>query len=211
MAIKKYDAEKAIDPGQEVNGQDQGKSEDEINYRKFVDELPEEFRDEIEVALAALLSYVHSDEGTTAIIDDLQKAKGNEAAQVGISSLQAMDAADPEHQWSESSKVFCGYFAVSEIALIAREAGIVDIPKDQEEKIYQQAAQNYIHALIKNKPTLEEREAEAIRIQKEVDPLLTDKMRNAGISVAKERGIPHEDKPSKGQKGQPANKGGLLE
>ncbi len=201
MASKKYDAGKAIDPAQEQ------KEGGEMNFQEFVASLPEEFQAEIEEALAALLSFVHSDEGTAKIIEDLQAAKGNEAAQVGITALQTMDEVDPEHAWSDSAKVLAGYFAVKEVAEIGRAAGIIDVPEEMEGKIFQQAAQNYLHAIIKNKPTQEEREAEAIRIQKEVEPLLTEKMRQAGRGVAKEHGIPTGEE----QAPRAAQQGGLLE
>lgn len=202
MAVKKYDAEKAKGPGKEQQGGG------EMNFQEFVASLPQEFQAEIEEALAALLSFVHSDEGTTKIIEDLQNAKGNEAAQVGITALQTMDEVDPDHAWSDSAKVLAGYFAVKEVATIGREAGIIDIPEEMEGKIFQQAAQNYLHAIIKNKPTREEREAEAIRIQKEVEPLLTEKMRQAGRSVAKEHGISTGEEEQAQAK---AQQGGLLE
>jgi len=172
---KTYDAQKALDPGEEqLQGQGQEKGQEEINFEEFIASLPEEFQGEIEEAIAALLNYIHSDEGTTAIIEAVQNAKGNEAQVVGTLALKAMDAADGEHGWSDSAKVFAGYFAVSEIALIAREAGIIDIPKEQESEIFKSASQNYLHSLIKSKPTPEEREAEAIRIQKEVEPLMKE-------------------------------------
>lgn len=200
MATKQYDAEQAL---QQVPGEEEG-GEREETFQEFVASLPEEFQDEIEEALAALLSFVHSDEGTAKIIADLQEAKGNEAAQIGITALQTMDAADPEHQWSDSAKVLAGYFAVKEVSTIGREAGIIDISEEEEGEVFKAAAQNYLHAMIKNKPTQQEREAEAIRIQKEVEPLMTEKMRQAGHQVAKERGIPTGDDkapPAKGGRG----------
>ncbi len=209
MAVKKLNAQEALG-----NAPQGPPPTSEINYQEFVDSLPEEFRAEIEDAMVAMLSYIHSDEGTSQVLENVQNAKGNEAAQVGISALQAMDAADPDHQWSDSAKVFAGFFAVKEVSNIAREAGIIDIPEDEEGVIFQQAAQNYLHALIKDKPTQEERDAEAIRIQKEVEPLMTPKMREAAHSVAKERGIPVEDGGQGAQQqpaGQQQKKGGLLE
>lgn len=225
MAVKTYDARLALDPGQtSTEAQQPAADPEEIDYSKFVSELPKEFQAEIEEALSGLLSYIHSDEGTTQILQDVQAAKGNEASQIGISALQAMDAADPDHKWSDSAKTFCGYFAVKEVAGLAREAGIVDIPEQQEGEIFKQAAQNYIHAIIKNKPTQAEREAEAIRIQKEVEPLMSEKMRAAGHSVAQDKGIPVDpdmakrmqekyakDIPGKQQQPPTANQGGLLE
>lgn len=203
---KRYDASKALGNQERTPVQTS-----EINYQEFVDSLPEEFQSEIEEALAALLSYVHSDEGTAQVLENVQNAKGNEAAQVGISALQAMDAADPEHRWSDSAKVFAGFFAVKEISNIAREAKVIDIPEDDEGRIFEQAAKNYLHAMIKNKPTQEERDAEAIRIQKEVEPLMTPKMREAAHSVAREKGIPVEDAQAAPQQSTPPQKGGLLE
>jgi len=195
---KTYNTEKAMNPGGE-QPQEPGQSQEEINFEEFIASLPEEFQGEIEDALAALITYVHSDEGTTAIIDELQKAKGNEAQTVGILALKAMDASDGEHGWSDSAKVFAGYFAVSEIALIARESGLIDIPKEQEAEIFKAAAQNYLHSLIKSKPTQEEREAEAIRIQKEVEPLVIEAERA-------------KKKQSQGQgQGNAQQEGGLLE
>jgi hypothetical protein len=171
---KTYDAQQAVAPGQPEQPAQEQEGREEINFQEFLSSLPEEFRGEIEEALVSLLNYIHSDEGTSTILNDVQSAQGNEAAQVGISALQAMDAADGEHGWSDSAKVFAGYFAVSEITLLAREAGIIDIPKEQEDKIFKKAAENYLHGLITSKPTQEEREAEAIRIQKEVEPLIEE-------------------------------------
>lgn len=184
MAKKSYGTDQALDPSQEKPGGS------EVNYSEFVEALPEEFKAEIEEALAAMLSYVHSDEGTSEIIDALQSAKGDISAQIGKSALMAMDEADPDHKWSESAKVFGGYFAVHEVALIAKEAGIAEIDEDQEGEIFKQAAQNYLHYMIKSKPTREERDAEAIRLQKEVEPLMTGKMREKGMAVAKKEGLP---------------------
>jgi hypothetical protein len=193
---KTYDGQQAVAPGQPEQPAQEQEGQEEINFEEFLTSLPEEFRGEIEEALVSLLNYIHSDEGTSTILNDVQSAQGNEAAQVGISALQAMDAADGEHGWSDSAKVFAGYFAVSEITLLAREAGIIDIPKEQEDKIFKKAAENYLHGLITSKPTQEEREAEAIRIQKEVEPLIkeTEKARQ------KQSG-----------EGQPAAEEGLLE
>jgi hypothetical protein len=210
MATKVYDAQQALNPGKDEQPADGGQSSEDV-FKKLYNDLPPEFRDEVIEALAALLNYVHSEEGTTEIIDSIQTAKGKEAEQVGIAALQAMDAADPEHKWRDPTKVMCGYMAISEVATIAREAGLVDIPQEMEAKIFQQAAQNYLHAVIKNKPTPEERDAEAIRIQKEVDPLLSEKMRAAGHSVAKEQGIPFEDQQAPPQQAPPQQAGGLLE
>lgn len=204
MPSKQYDTEQAMAPGRNAGPQPQG--EQDINYAEFVAELPQEFRAEIEEALAALISYVHSDEGTSMVIDNIQQAKGNEAAQIGISALMAMDAADEGHGWSDSAKVFCGYFAVKEIATIARESGLFDLPEEQEGQIFEQAAKNYIHAIIKNKPTQEEREAEAVRIQKEVEPLLNEEQRSMGQTAAKEQGVAYEE-----QQAEPQSRGGLLE
>lgn len=207
MPTKNFDAQQALNPGEEkpeVTG--------DVNYQEFMESIPPEFQAEIEASLTALLSYVHSDEGTTAILEDIQNASGDEAAQIGRSALQAMDAADADHQWSDSAKVFAGYFAVREVANLAREAGLVDIPEEEQNAIYQEAAKNYIHALIKNKPTPEERDAEAIRIQKEIDPLLTDKMREAGNEVAMAEGF--EPSPARGGQQAPPQQqaqGGLLE
>lgn len=199
MPVKQYDAEKAINPEtQQAEGIDE-----DINFEEFIQTLPEEFQDEIAEALTAILSYIHSEEGTNTILTEIEQEKGGEAKQIGIAALKAMDVADGDHGWTDSAKVFAGYFAVSEIAMLAREAGIVDISDEEEEKIYQDAAQNYMRGLIMSKPTQEERDAEAIRLQKEVDPLVTDKMREAGHQVAKEKGIPTtEDRQ---------NHGGLLE
>ena len=161
MATKQYDAGKAMNPGQEETG-------GEIEYSKFIEQLPEEFRDEIEEALAAMLNYVHSEQGTAEILELLQKETGNIGAQIGKIALMSMDAADPEHQWSDSAKVFAGFFAVKEVANLAREARIADIDEKDEAAIFKAATQNYLHAMIKSKPTQQERDAEAIRIQKEV-------------------------------------------
>lgn len=164
---KQYDQQQALNPGQE---QQQGS--EEIDFNQFVNDLPEQFRQEVAEALVSILSYIHSDEGTTAIIQALQDGGENISKTVGTLALQSMDIADGEHGWSDSAKVFAGYFAVTEICNIAREAQILDIPKEQEEKIFKQAAQNYLYHLVKSKPTKEAREKEAIRIQKEVEPLL---------------------------------------
>ena len=206
-----------MNPGQEQQ-QPQGKKtytpeEKQAAFNKMIDELPEGYKDEVVQALIMLLNYIHSDEGTTMILDEIQGAKGKEARQIGICSLQVMDKADPKHQWRDPVKVICGYLAVAEISNIAREAGIIDIPQEQEAKIFNEAAQNYLHGLIKSKPTREERESEAIRIQKEVEPMMTTKMRQAAHEVAKDQGIPYD--PIDGsqqsqQQGKPQG-GGLLE
>jgi hypothetical protein len=210
MATKAYDAQQALNPGMGEQPAEGGQSSEEV-FKKLYEDLPPEFRDEVVEALAALLNYIHSDEGTTEIIDSIQQAKGKEAEQVGIAALQAMDAADPEHKWRDPTKVMCGYMAISEVATIAREAGLVDIPQEQEAEIFQQAAQNYLHAIIKNKPTPEERDAEAIRIQKEVEPLMTDKMRAIGTDAAKKHGVPHESSQPAQPQAVPQQAGGLLE
>lgn len=198
---KQYNAGAALDPGQE---RQQDNVLGEMDYKGFVEQLPKEFQKEIEEALAALLSYIHSDEGTSMVFDNLQNGGEDIAAQIGISALQAMDAADPDQQWSDSAKVFCGYFGVREVSNLAREAGLVDISEEEETEIFQIAAQNYIHALIAGKPTQEEREAEAIRIQKEVEPLMSEEQRRAGMEAARREGIPM------GEDGQP-QQGGLLQ
>ncbi len=188
---KTYDTQQAIAPGEEQGPeQNPQENQDDINFEEFISSLPEEFQGEIEDALVALLNYIHSDEGTSTILNDIQNAKGDEPAQVGMSAMRAMDAADGEHGWSDSAKVFAGYFAVSEITGLAREAGIIDIPKEQESKIFKKAAENYLHGLIKSKSTQEEREAEAIRIQKEVEPLIreTEKASNNQEQPAEEKG-----------------------
>ena len=204
---KAYDTEQAIDPGQEqtiMPGQEAapGQNQDDINFQEFLSELPKEFQGEVEEALVALLNYIHSDEGTSTILNDIQNAKGKEPAQIGMAALQAMDAADGEHDWSDSAKVFAGYFAVSEITGLAREAGIIDIPKEQEQQIFRKAAENYLHGLIKSKPTREEREAEAVRIQKEVEPLITE------TEKAKQK---HGQGQGQGQEQGQERAGGLLE
>lgn len=205
MATKQYDAGKAMNPGQEETG-------GEIEYSKFIEQLPEEFRDEIEEALAAMLNYVHSEQGTAEILELLQKETGNIGAQIGKIALMSMDAADPEHQWSDSAKVFAGFFAVKEVANLAREARIADIDEKDEAAIFKAATQNYLHAMIKSKPTQQEREAEAIRIQKEVEPLMTEKMRETGRNAAKEHGIPIDDKPTgRAPAGAAQQQRGLLE
>ncbi|MBV5329127.1 MAG: hypothetical protein JZU65_16120 [Chlorobium sp.] len=198
MMIKQYNTEKAL-PQQPAEG-----GQEEINYSKFVSELPKEFQAEFEEALAGLLQYLHSDEGTSTILDSLKGAGENIASEIGKAALMAMDAADQGHEWSDSVKVFCGYFAVQEVAEMARAASIADIPKEQEGKIFETAAKNYIHYIIKSKPTPEEREAEAVRIQKEVEPLMTDEMRKTGHEVAQKEGVPYEQEI-------PPAKGGLLE
>lgn len=211
MATKTYDSNAALDPNKKVMDPETG----DIDYSAFVDSLPQEFQAEIEEALVALLTYIHSDEGTSTILEAVQSAKGKEAQAIGIEALKAMDAADPEHKWSDSAKVFAGYFAVKEVATLAREAGIIDVPAEREGEIFKVAAQNYIHAIIKSKPTREEREAEAIRIQKEVEPLLSENARMAGRDVARKEGIQTGDdeqqmEQGRGQ-GQPQRTGGLLE
>lgn len=212
MAVKSYDAQQALDPGVAPTApEDSGKA-----LEKLIADLPEEYRDEVVSALAAIISYIHSDEGTTAILKSIQDAKGKEAQQIGIASLQAMDAADVDHKWRDPVKVICGYIAVSEIAGLAKEAGLADITTEQAQDIFKQAAQNYLHAIIKNKATPEERDAEAIRIQKEVEPLMDEQMRGEGYAAAKKHGIPHEGMQGQQgqsgppQQGQPAG-GGLLE
>ncbi len=212
MPPKILDAQQALSPGQP-----QGQPQEEMDYQKFVSELPQEFRAEIEEALTALLSYLYSDDGISTVIQEIQDAaegKGDKAAQIGITALKSMDVADDGHEWSDSAKVFAGYFAVKEVANIAREAKIIDIPEEHEGKIFQMAAQNYIHGIIRSKPTPEARDAEAIRIQKEVEPLMTEKMRAAGYSVAKEQGIPGDEQMAMAAQAKYAKKpaqGGLLE
>lgn len=197
MAAKTYDAKQALPQEPEVEqGGDQG--DQEVNYPEFIKALPEEFQAEVEDAIASLLSYIHSEAGSDSIIERLQSAGENIPAEIGKIALQAMDEADPEHGWSDSAKMLAGYFAVSEICGLAREAGIVEIAKEQEGAIFKKAAENYLHYQIKSKPTPEERDAEAIRIQKEVEPLMSPKMRQAGLAAAKEHGVggADEEKPS---------------
>ncbi len=205
---KTYDTKAALNPGQG----DAKKDRDDVNYSDFVAELPEEFQQEVEEALAALLAYIHGEEGTTAILDALQNVDGDLPAEIGKQALMAMDSADPDHKWSESAKVLCGYFAVKEVSTIARAAKIIDIPEEKESEIFKVAAQNYIHFLIKSKPTQEERDSEAVRIQKEVEPLMDKEMKAKSLAVAKENGIPIDEAQARGQQPQQGSKqGGLLE
>lgn len=202
--VKQYNTENALQPAGK-QAIDQAPTED-INYAKFVAGLPEEFQDEFEEALAGLIGYLHSEKGTAAILQSLQAAGDkNIPAEIGKAALMAMDVADQGHAWSDSVKVLCGYFAVREVSGIARIARVADIPEEDEGRIFEEAARNYIYYIIKSKPTIEEREAEAIRIQKEVEPLMTDKMRQAGHDVARREGIQYSESGNK-----PA-KGGLLE
>jgi hypothetical protein len=196
--VKQYDTENALQPAGQMAPE--GQPAEDMNYEKFVSELPEEFRAEFEEALAGMINYLHSEEGTTAILGSLKGSLKDIGSAIGKAALMAMDAADQEHKWSDSVKVFCGFFAVKEVSGMARAAGIVDIPEEQEKKIFETAAQNYIHYIIKSKPTQEEREAEAVRIQKEVEPLMTDKMRQTGHDVAQKEGVPFngEKKPATG-------------
>lgn len=177
MKTKQYNSQQAMQPGKGQGAE----NPENVNFSEFTQSLPEEFRAEIEEALAALLNYIHSDAGTTAIIQELQQDGQQDIAKtVGSLALKSMDMADGEHGWSDSAKVFAGYFAVTEICLIAREAKIANIPQEQEGQIFQQAAQNYLHSMIKSKPTQEERDKEAIRIQREIDPIMKMQQQQQG-------------------------------
>ncbi len=107
---KTYDAQAATGVSQQ--------QPEEIDFREFINSLPKQYQAEVENALAGVLSYLHSDVGTSTILDELQSLPDAKdiRRQIGISALKAMDEVDERHQWSDSAKVLAGFFAVSEIA-----------------------------------------------------------------------------------------------
>ena len=188
---KKYDQEKAMNAGllerPAPDQQGQAPANQDDTYAGFIESLPEEFQAEIEESLTALLSYIHSDEGLQNVIERVKTAD-NIGAAIGQATMQAMDAADPNHEWSDSAKALAGFFGVKEVSNILREGGVIDLPERKEAEIYEVATKNYIESAIRSKPTQEEREAEAVRWQKEVDPLVQGETREMMLNAGKQGG-----------------------
>ncbi|MBE0582147.1 MAG: hypothetical protein IH612_00135 [Desulfofustis sp.] len=201
---KTYNKDAAI-PGSGQQGKEQRQSFSEFSYQELMGTIPEESREETEAAFAALLGWIHSPEGTDQILAWLEEEE-DIAAGIGKASLRAMDQADPDQTWSDSSKALAGFFGVKEISNILREAGLVDLSGEKEAEIFEVAAKNFILATIKSKPTPEEREAEALRIQKEVDPLLQGPLREKMLAAGEQKGY----RPQ-GEEAQPQQQRGLLE
>ncbi len=164
-----------------------------VDYRGVVDGLPEEMRPQMEQAMAVSLNVIHGNgqepgiaEG---ILENIASAEDKGTA-IASESLKVVDILSQQIQLEESVKLLLGFTITQEIVDLSNQILDTNVSGKETAKIYEAALTVFLHEQVMAKPTKEERNAEAIRIQKEVDPLIPPKLRDKGNETAQQMGIP---------------------
>lgn len=183
----------------------------DMDFAEFVAGTPEEIRGEVEETLTNLLTYLHEPTTTDEIVAAVSSQQDVPVA-IGQVALQSMDIIDPEHSITDATRALVGFLMVKEIVEICNAAGITDFGDDEIKAIFENAVRNYLIGLIKSQPEGPARDQEALRIQREVEPLMRAQAEAQGGGQPPPKEVPVDEAGNQIEEEEmPPRRGGLSQ
>ena len=172
---------------------------EKLDYKGLVSGLPQEMQPQMEQAIVAVFNTIHGNGQQPGIaegvLEKIAAAEDDPGAAIASATMSIVDVVNDQIPLEESVKLLLGFAITTELVELSNEVLNTKISDKETAEIFETAVTVFIHEQIASKPTREKRDAEAIRIQKEVDPLVPPELRTQGNHVAQQMGIPTGDVP----------------
>lgn len=163
-----------------------------LDYEGLVSGLPAEMQPQMEEATVMAINAIHGDGQQPGVAEGiLEKISADEEPGNAIASatMSIVDMVNQQAPLDEGVKLLLGFVITKELVELSNEVLDTGISDEEATEIFETALTVFLHEQIVSKPTREGRDAEAVRIQKEVDPLVPPELRDKGNETAGKMGI----------------------